>query len=84
MFCQLWEKPGTDMNGNKIYGEFLFEECDGRNGGFQGDCEVNVAKWFGSDQLKNRCRSGLYDIWIYYPGKNDTQVACERITLDLN
>lgn len=84
MFAQIWEYG--DQNGNGIPNEFLFRELDGTNSGganFQQDMyEVNVAKWFSRNELRN-ISSGRFYIKLYFPGKDDTIMREKTINMFL-
>ena len=79
MRFELCEKPGTDMNHNGQPGETLFYEDDDNSG----NCQVNVAKWFGANELAN-CGYGLYDIHIRSLENDESAEKRKDITLDYN
>ena len=82
LYFELWEKPGTNMNHNEKYGEYLYREVD--DAGFQSYSQVNVACWFKDIQECQGLPNGQYDIKIYSPGERWYQPSSKIITLNLN
>ena len=83
----LYEKRGSDMNGNGITRERLWEESDYCSWS-EDDYEVNIAKWFQTDELRN-LPYGEYDVLIYFPrhtlpGVSDLASSTKLITLKYN
>ncbi len=83
----LYEKRGSDMNGNGITRERLWEESDYCSWS-EDDYEVNIAKWFQTDELRN-LPYGEYDVLIYFPrhtlpGVSDSASSTKLITLKYN
>lgn len=79
----LYEKRDSDMNGNTITRERLFEEED-YSSWFEDDYEVNIAKWFQTDELKN-LPNGEYDVLVYFAHHNifgDFASSYKLINLD--
>ena len=75
----LLEKPNTDMNGNNIKGEELFNETD-YNCYIESDNEVSIAKWF-KNQLPN-LPPGYYDIKIKFSGDYNGKWSEKMVTLN--
>ncbi|MFZ0442334.1 MAG: hypothetical protein WAL81_06850, partial [Methanobacterium sp.] len=67
--------------------ERLWEESDYCSWS-EDDYEVNIAKWFQTDELRN-LPYGEYDVLIYFPrhsqpGVSDLASSSKLITLDYN